>query len=269
MDWISWLQTWSTKSTTTAKQETSETKTEEFALKTEVFAYASRLKAKAKPRRLSATCSSSRTVPIRGRTWFDIEPGAQFSQAYPVAKRTGHFFGMDKYLEKMMERLNSGENKMVFGSNMSTLSIGLMMYGRARWQEAEATRKYFNIVLTRQDNKFFISKPSKVIQDAIPLILHFRTMCKFWTISSSTFINLEVQSVYTPQNSAWYWEDKIWAGKERQYSLRLWIPWRRNTKIRMSLIWPNHVLHGTSRRGGKDTRTRCIGSIYSLLNEKD
>ena len=37
----------------------------------------------------------------------------------------------------------------------------------------------------------------------------------------------------------------------------------------MSLTWPNHVLHRTSRRSGKDTRTRCIGSIYSLLNEKD
>ena len=36
----------------------------------------------------------------------------------------------------------------------------------------------------------------------------------------------------------------------------------------MSLIWPNHVLHGTNR-SGKDTRIRCIGSIYSLLYEKD
>ena len=38
---------------------------------------------------------------------------------------------------------------------MSTLNIGLMMYGRARWQEAEATRKDFNTVLTRQEKKFF------------------------------------------------------------------------------------------------------------------
>ena len=28
-----------------------------------------------------------RTVPIRERTWIDVEPGAQFDQAYPVAKR--------------------------------------------------------------------------------------------------------------------------------------------------------------------------------------
>ena len=36
---------------------------------------------------------------------------------------------------------------------MSTLNIGLLMYGRARWQEAEATRKDVNIVLTRQDKR--------------------------------------------------------------------------------------------------------------------
>ena len=69
------------------EQETSETKTEVFALKTEVLAFASRSKAKAKPRRPSTTCSSSRTVPIRERTWIAFEPGAQFDQAYPVAKR--------------------------------------------------------------------------------------------------------------------------------------------------------------------------------------
>ena len=69
------------------EQETSKTKTELFALKTEVFAFANRSKAKAKPTRPSTTCSSTRTVPIRERIWIDIEPGAQFDQAYPVAKR--------------------------------------------------------------------------------------------------------------------------------------------------------------------------------------
>ena len=58
---------------------------------------------------------------------------------------------------------------MIFGINLSTLNIGLMMYGRARWQEAEATRKDFNIVLIRQDKKFFTSELFKVIQDAITL----------------------------------------------------------------------------------------------------
>ena len=79
-----------------------------------------------------------------------------------------------------------------------------------------------------------------------------------------------MQSVYTPsQIQDWYREDKIQAGKDRQYSSRVWIPRTRNTKIRTSLTWPNHVLHGTSRKRGKDTKTRCIGSISNLLKRKD
>ena len=37
---------------------------------------------------------------------------------------------------------------MIFGTNLSTLNMGLTICGRAEWQEAEATRKDFNIVLT-------------------------------------------------------------------------------------------------------------------------
>ena len=69
------------------EQETSETKTEVFALKTEVFAFASRSKAKAKPRRPSTTCSSTRTVPICEGSWTDIEPETYSSIAYPMSKR--------------------------------------------------------------------------------------------------------------------------------------------------------------------------------------
>ena len=68
------------------EQETCETKTEAFALKTNVLAFASRSKAKAKPRRPTSACSSTRTVPIHLRIWTDIEPGTQSNQAYPVAK---------------------------------------------------------------------------------------------------------------------------------------------------------------------------------------
>ena len=68
---------------------------------------------------------------------------------------------------------------MIFGTNLSTLTIGLMICGRARWQHAEAIGKDFNTVLTGQDKKFFTSELFKVIQDAIPLILHCRTMCQF------------------------------------------------------------------------------------------
>ena len=64
----------------------------------------------------------------------------------------------------------------IFGTILCDLNIGLMKCGRVQRQKAEETRKDFNIVLIHQDKKFFISELFKVIQDAISLILHFRTM---------------------------------------------------------------------------------------------
>ena len=57
---------------------------------TDVFAIASRSKARAKPRRPSTACSSSRTVPIVERTWLDIEPGTQLDRAYPSVQNNKH-----------------------------------------------------------------------------------------------------------------------------------------------------------------------------------
>ena len=75
-----------------------------------------------------------------------------------------------------MEQLNSREKRIIFGTNLRILDIGLVKCGRVEWQEADATRKDFNIVLIHQDKKFFTSELFKVIQDAISSILHYGTM---------------------------------------------------------------------------------------------
>ena len=72
---------------TTTSRRTSETKTEVLAFKTDVFVCVSRSKAKAKPRRPTSACSSTRTVPIGERTWTDIEPEDYSPIAYPVSKQ--------------------------------------------------------------------------------------------------------------------------------------------------------------------------------------
>ena len=74
------------------EQETSEMKFEEFALKTNVFAFASRSKTKAKPRRRTLACSSTRTVPIGKRSWTDVESDNYSSIAYPVSQRLINLF---------------------------------------------------------------------------------------------------------------------------------------------------------------------------------
>ena len=69
------------------EQETSEMQFEDYALKLNASDFASRSKAKAKPRRHTSVYSSTRTVPIGERIWTDIEPGTQSNLAYLVAKR--------------------------------------------------------------------------------------------------------------------------------------------------------------------------------------
>ena len=111
------------------------------------------------------------------KIWTDIEPGAQLNLAYPVAKGLNTLLRHGQLPREEDGAIEFWRLKDDFSEqNVSTLNIGLTKCGRAKLQEAEVTRKDFNNVLIRQDQKFFISVLSKVIQDAIPLIQHFRTM---------------------------------------------------------------------------------------------
>ena len=91
------------------EQETSEMQFEDYALKSNVLAFASRSKAKTKPQRRIFASSSTKTIPIGERTWTDIEPLDYSTTDYSVSKKLINFIVMVVYLEKMMERLNSGE----------------------------------------------------------------------------------------------------------------------------------------------------------------
>ena len=132
-------------------------------------------------------------------------------------------------------------------------------------KKEEETRKDFSIVLILQDKKFFTSELFKVIQDAILLILHYKTMSWFRTMSSSTLITLDVQSICTPSSiHDWYQEANIWA-TDRQYSFCL----IKNTKILRQSTWKHRVLHSTCIKHGRNIKTRCIGSTSNLLKRKD
>ena len=62
-----------------------------------------------------------------------------------------------------------------------TLNIGLMNCRRVKWQEAEATRKDFNIVLIHQDKKIFIS-------ELFEYIYHIGCAIKLHSITNSRLI---------------------------------------------------------------------------------
>ena len=102
---------WSIQTTTT---EIPEDLPEEQALQLKVEDFACRSKAKAKPQRRESTSSSTRTILTGERTWTDIEPQECSLSDYSVSNNWFIFFVMVEYLEKMMERLNSGEFKIIF-----------------------------------------------------------------------------------------------------------------------------------------------------------
>ena len=112
-------------------------------------------------------------------------------------KETDLYFVMEVYPEKTMERLTSGESKTIFRNISCIVIIGLPKSGSKAWQEEEETRKDFNVVLIHQEQSCK-SELFKVIQDAVSLILLNRTMSLFRATSSSTFITLDVQSIYIP-----------------------------------------------------------------------
>ena len=103
------------------------------------------------------------------------------------------------YIEKMMEQFNSGELKEIIRNISCIALIGLTTGGRKAWQEEEETRKDTSIVLIHQEQSC-TSELFKVIQDAILLILLYRTMSLFRTVSSSTFIMSDVHSIYIPSS---------------------------------------------------------------------
>ena len=123
-----------------------------------------------------------------------ISPIKKYRRKYCI------FFVMDNMcIEKTMERLNSGESKTIFRNISCIVIIGLTTSGRKAWQEEEETRKDTSIVLIHQEQSC-TSELFKVIQDAVSLILLYRTMSLFRATSSSTFIMSDVQSIYIPSS---------------------------------------------------------------------
>ena len=122
-------------------QETSDMQFEDFALKSNVLAFASRSKAKAKPQRRTSASSSAKT--LYWRFWTHIEPQDFSPIDYPVSKKLINLLRHGNLPQEDDGVIEFWRLKVIFGAKLSTLNIGLVMCGRARWQEAEANKKRF------------------------------------------------------------------------------------------------------------------------------
>ena len=204
------------------EQETSWMKFEEFALKTNVLAFASRSNVKAKPRRRTPASSCKRTVPIGERKWTDIESENYSSIAYPVSKRLTTLLRQGQLPREEDGAIEFWRIK----ENLQNPFPQSIHWSDDRWKACMAARggakkrfQYCNddsraIVYFRalqgHSGRHLID-PS--LQDYV-LIL---------TVSSSTLVMSDVQSIYIPSSiQDYYQEVRIWA-KDRQCSFCLWI----------------------------------------------
>ena len=148
----------------------------EYALKLNAKDFACRSKAKAKPQRREPAGSSPRRVLIGRRNWIDIEPGKYSFSDYEVSKKVTYLLRHSQHVHREEDgAVHFWRIKKIFRVSSHTLLIGLTVGGKYAWQEEEERRKDSSTVLMLQE-QLFISELFGDIQDAILLILHYRTM---------------------------------------------------------------------------------------------
>ena len=148
---------------------------EEQASQPIVMVFAARSKAKAKPQRRELV-DVPNIIPMNERKWIDIEPGESSFSAKEISKKESIFFDtLKQYNEKTTEQFNSGGSRIFFRINFHKYFIGRMIVGKHAWQQEEEQKGDISTALIFQE-QLFISELFKVIQDAISLILHYKTM---------------------------------------------------------------------------------------------
>ena len=141
------------------EQETSTTETEVFALKTETY----------------FCLLIYNNFSYWERTWTDVEPETNSPIAYPVSNQLSTLLRHGHLLREEDGSIEFWRLKRWSSEQIWALSLLVWWCGRARLQETEVTREDFT-VLTSQEEKFVPFELLKGIQDAIPLILHCKTV---------------------------------------------------------------------------------------------
>ena len=191
------------------EQETSECSSKNMRLKLNAGDFASVSKAKAKPQKLDFGSSSTRTIPIGERTWTRLNHKIIRPPVIQCRRNWSIFFVMETYVETNYGAIEFWRIKDHLQNHFQHCHHWSDDKWKKSWQEEEETRKDTSIVMIHQE-QFFTSELSNVIQDAILLILHYRTMLLFRTVSSSTYITSDVQSIYISSSILdWYREAQI------------------------------------------------------------
>ena len=155
------------------EQETSEMQFEDYTLKSNARSFVSRSKAKAKPQRRTSAGSSTKTIPIGERTWTDIEPQEYSLSDYSVSKKQINFLRHCRLPREEDGAIEFWRIKDYLQNHF----VYSQRWSDEKWKSSMAKgggkKKRYQYCT---DKKFFTSELFKVIQHAISLILHYRTL---------------------------------------------------------------------------------------------
>ena len=166
------------------------------------------------------------------------------------------------YFEKTMERLNSGDERIIFRTTLSILNIGPMKWTK-EWQEAEATRKDFNFVQILSEKLFTSESPSRSFRTQPNVLIPNDFFQYMYHIGCAIF--------YIPSKNSGLIPGEQNLRRERQTvfftSVDLMNKEHRDPN-KIDLEAPRLAQY-TRRQRGRNIKTLCIGSISDLLNRKD
>ena len=189
------------------------------------------------------------------RIWIDVEPGEYSISDHEVSKKLIHLLRHGS-----LHRENDGAIEFWrIKENLQKHYLHCHHWSDDKWKKTMArgggNKKRYQYCAD-SSGESCTSELFKIIQDAVSLILLYRTMLFFRATSSSPFIMSDVQSIYIPSSIRdWYLEVKIWA-TDRQYSFCLWIPWTKTIRILIRSTSMHRVMHNTCIKHGRDIRTR-------------
>ena len=148
---------------------------EEEIVQTSSSVLAARSKAKAKPQPRESIGMT--TIPLRERRWIDIEPSKQDLESYDLSRKVINLLRTIKhYIEKGMEQLNFARSNFIFEIIIHKYRIGLMIGTKLVWLQEEDPNENISIALIIWE-QLSTSVLFKDIQEAISLILRYKTMC--------------------------------------------------------------------------------------------
>ena len=169
------------------EHQTTDIQFEEYALKLSAKDFACRSKAKAKPQKREPAASSPRIVLIERRNWIDIEPGKYSPSEHEVSKKVTYLLRHSQQLHREQDGAFHFWRMKENIQNQFPQSIHWSDDRRKACLAVRGGVKGDSSTVLMIQKKLLISELCKDIEDAILLILHYKTMLLFRGISSSIF----------------------------------------------------------------------------------